>query len=245
MHHTSPCFLFSIAGFAMHLSILVWAATASVACLTSAAFGQVQFGDRIQSVWQATSPRFAEMSLTNFKQGFPQQLNRDGKSFVNTFPFNAGGLSSAHDHGQGHGQGQSPAPAEAFGGSSLSSSSNLNRSPKQQVGNNVVPLDIGTIAAAGEKCVDKVVMVEETEYDDEIHCKHSYSQKCHLTYATDYEPQQEEECEDNFKKRCFIEYKNVAKDEPVRFCFTPLVRNCNIPGPIECTTEYRSECTTT
>ena len=27
------------------------------------------------------------------------------------------------------------------------------------------PLDIGTIAAAGERCVDKVVMVQETEYD--------------------------------------------------------------------------------
>ena len=28
-----------------------------------------------------------------------------------------------------------------------------------------VPLDIGSIAAAGERCIDKVVMVQETEYD--------------------------------------------------------------------------------
>ena len=40
-----------------------------------------------------------------------------------------------------------------------------------------------------------------SEYDDEIHCKHSYSQKCHTTYTTDFEPQQEEECNENFKKR--------------------------------------------
>ena len=109
---------------------------------------------------------------------------------------------------------------------------------------NNVALDIGTIAAAGERCVDKVVMVQETEYDDEILCKHSYSERCHITYKTDYEPQQEEQCDENYKKKCYIEFKNVASQEKVQFCFTPLVRNCNTPGPTECTTEYRSECTT-
>ena len=40
------------------------------------------------------------------------------------------------------------------------------RSSRQDAANNDnVPLDIGTIAAAGERCVDKVVMVQETEYD--------------------------------------------------------------------------------
>ena len=33
-------------------------------------------------------------------------------------------------------------------------------------------------------------MVEETEYDDVVECKHSYSQRCHTTYTTDFEPQQ-------------------------------------------------------
>ena len=81
---------------------------------------------------------------------------------------------------------------------------------------NDVELDIGTIAAAGERCIDKVVMVEETEYDDHVECHHSYSEKCHTTYTTDFEPQQEEVCEENFRKDCFIEYKKVASDEPVR-----------------------------
>ncbi len=105
-------------------------------------------------------------------------------------------------------------------------------------------LDIGTIAAAGERCIDKVVTVEETEYDEVINCKHSYTERCHVTYKTDYDPQQEEECDENYKKNCYIEYKQVAIKEPVTFCFQPLVRNCNIPGPTECTTEYQSECVT-
>ena len=49
------------------------------------------------------------------------------------------------------------------------------RSSRQDAANsNDVPLDIGTIAAAGERCVDKVVMVQETEYEEQITCKHSY-----------------------------------------------------------------------
>ena len=83
----------------------------------------------------------------------------------------------------------------------------------RQGSGNDIALDIGSIAAAGERCIDKVVMVQETEYDDVITCKHSYSEKCHITYATDFSPTQEEQCEENFKKSCFIEYKLEAKDE--------------------------------
>jgi len=103
-------------------------------------------------------------------------------------------------------------------------------------------LDIGSIAAAGERCIDKVVMVEETEYDDVIECKHSYSQKCHTTYTTDFEPQQEEECEENFIKNCFIDYRKIASTEQVEFCHTPLI--CDGEGPVECRTVYESQCQT-
>ena len=108
--------------------------------------------------------------------------------------------------------------------------------------NNDVSLDIGSIAAAGERCIDKVVMVTETEYDDVITCKHSYTERCHTTYTTDFEPQQEEECEENFIKNCFIEYKKVAGKESVEFCHTPLV--CEGEGPTECKTVYESQCQT-
>merc|ERR1711936_278166 len=109
-------------------------------------------------------------------------------------------------------------------------------------GNDEVALDIGSIAAAGERCIDKVVMVEETEYDDVVTCKHSYSEKCHTTYTTDFEPQQEEDCEENFVKSCFIEYKKVSSEEAVTFCHTPIILEGD--GPEVCQTVYESACTT-
>merc|ERR1712002_701020 len=48
-----------------------------------------------------------------------------------------------------------------------------------------------------ERDVDKVEMIEETEYDDVVQCDHSYDRRCHTTYVTQYESQQEEECEEN------------------------------------------------
>ena len=112
----------------------------------------------------------------------------------------------------------------------------------QRQEDNEIALDIGSIAAAGERCIDKVVMVEETEYDDVVTCQHSYSEKCHTTYTTDFEPQQEEECEENFVKDCYIEYKKVASQEKVKFCHTPILLEGN--GPEKCETVYESACTT-
>ena len=48
-------------------------------------------------------------------------------------------------------------------------------------------LGLDEIAQAGERCVEKVMMVEETTYDDQIVCHHSYSKKCHNTYVTSFE----------------------------------------------------------
>jgi len=161
---------------------------------------------------------------------------RSGKSLAGTFPFNH--RNAQPHHGGHHGQDHHHAAHHDHGHQGF-------RSSRQDATNNDNgPLDIGTIAAAGERCVDKVVMVQETEYDEQITCKHSYSTQCHITYKTDYEPQQEEECEENYRKKCFIEFKAVASKEKVEFCYTPLVKNCDIPGPEECSTEYRSECMT-
>merc|ERR1712193_432513 len=137
----------------------------------------------------------------------------------------------AHDH-HGHHEDHRAEPID-FNSDS--------RASRQGSGDDL-DLSIGNIAAAGERCIDKVVMVEETEYDDHVTCKHSYSERCHTSYTTDFEPQQEEECEENFKKSCFIEYKKVASQEPVQFCHTPLI--CDGEGPTECRTVYESECET-
>jgi len=167
---------------------------------------------------------------------------RDGKSLLNTFPFNSGRGGSRHaahhdhhdhhhDHEHAHPPGRLALPTTSFEA----------RSQRQGAGGEI-DLSIGSIAAAGERCIDKVVMQEETEYDDVITCKHSYSEKCHTTYTTDFEPQQEEECEETFTKSCFIEYKKSASDETIQFCHTPLL--CEGEGEIECKTVYESNCET-
>ena len=105
-------------------------------------------------------------------------------------------------------------------------------------------------------------LVEETVYTEEIRCDHSYDKRCHTTYTTTYESQQEEECEENFRKICFINYEQVTVDVPcvdgglykmylqiafnetVEICRQPLVKDCSIEGPEVCRTEYESECWT-
>merc|ERR1712128_250269 len=87
-------------------------------------------------------------------------------------------------------------------------------------GDDGVDVSFNAIAAAGpgpngKKCIDKVEMVEETEYDDVVTCDHSYDKRCHTTYVTNFESQQEEECEENFRKSCFIEYSQIAFNETV------------------------------
>merc|ERR1711936_1312501 len=69
-------------------------------------------------------------------------------------------------------------------------------------------------------------MVEETEYDDVVQCDHSYDKRCHTTYVTNYE------------------YQQIAFNETVEICRTPLVKDCSIEGPEVCRTEYESECWT-
>jgi len=99
-------------------------------------------------------------------------------------------------------------------------------------------------ADGGRKCVDKVMMVEETMYDDMITCDHSYDKRCHTSYVTSYESQQEEECEENFRKTCLIDYEDLAYNSTVEICRTPLVKDCDIPGETVCQTVYESECAT-
>jgi len=151
---------------------------------------------------------------------------RAAKSLVNSFPFNAqDDHHAAHEHSQ-----------------------SLNTRIARQ-GEDEVAVGFQAVAAAapgddGKKCIDKVEMIEETEYDDVIQCDHSYDKRCHTTYVTNYESQQEEECEENFRKNCFIEYEKIALQETVNVCRKPLVKDCEVQGPEICRTEYESECWT-
>jgi len=157
-------------------------------------------------------------------------LQRGERSLLNTFPFNANGA-------------QAPAPVAR-----LSPSQDLETRVDRQ-GSDGVDVSFGAVAAAGpgadgKRCIDKVEMVEETEYDEVVQCDHSYDRRCHTTYVTNYESQQEEECEENFRKNCFINYEKIAFNETVQVCRTPLVKDCDVQGPEICRTEYESECWT-
>merc|ERR1711860_292106 len=46
------------------------------------------------------------------------------------------------------------------------------------------------------------------------------SGRCHTTHVTSYESQQEEECEENFRKNCFINYEKIVDNETVEVCRT-------------------------
>merc|ERR1712055_148716 len=165
---------------------------------------------------------------------------RDQRSLTNTFPFNSNSGSARHGdhHAGGHGHHE-----EDY--SSRRSFSDVSARDQRQRGGDDAPVDFGAVAAArpgndGKRCIDKVEMVEETEYDETVQCDHSYDRRCHTTYVTQYESQQEEDCDENFRKNCFIEYEQIAFNETAKVCRTPLVKDCDIQGPEICRTEYES-----
>ena len=88
------------------------------------------------------------------------------------------------------------------------------------------------------------MMTEETEFDEVITCDHSYDKRCHTSYVTTFQAQQEEECEENFKKVCMIEYESKAYNETLEICSTETVKDCEQEGPTVCRTVYQSSCAT-
>ena len=53
---------------------------------------------------------------------------------------------------------------------------------------------------------------------------------------------QEEECEENFRKTCFITMVDTAMNVTTNVCKKPMVKDCDIEGEPICRTEYQSEC---
>jgi len=96
------------------------------------------------------------------------------------------------------------------------------------------------------RCIPKVMQVEETVYDKAIKCHHSYQEKCHMTYITDYRTISEEKCTTTYKKNCQIEFKAMPFNETVKVCHKPLQRTCSddIEGPEICNTHYETSCET-
>ena len=138
--------------------------------------------------------------------------SRHGKNLLGTFPFNA---QETEHHGDHHSAGH-----HEKGQSAASSPSRALDSRSNRQGDSATDVSFRAVSGAGpgndgKRCIDKVEMVEETEYDDVVQCDHSYDRRCHTTYVTQYESQQEEECVENFRKSCFIEYEQIAFNETV------------------------------
>merc|ERR1711908_23168 len=164
---------------------------------------------------------------------------RDERSLANTFPFNAN--NGEEHHGNHHGDHHEEPARRAF--------SDVTARDQRQRGGDDTDVSFPAVAAArpgndGKRCIDKVEMIEETEYDEVVQCDHSYDRRCHTTYVTNYEYQQEEDCDENFRKSCFIEYEQIAFNETAEVCRTPLVKDCDVQGPEICRTEYESDCWT-
>ena len=88
------------------------------------------------------------------------------------------------------------------------------------------------------------MQVEETVYENRIKCQHTFTEKCHDTFITDYIPTQERKCETSFSKNCHITYKPMVRvnsgtlnmsyfsavqmfEEEVEVCNEPLTKVCN------------------
>merc|ERR1712038_1650522 len=176
------------------------------------------------------------------RQLLDRSQQRDQRSLLNTFPFNQGDHHGHQgEHGEHHGE------HGHHGENHARQPSSRLPVPVARQGDDGPPSfdDVaGAKEVGGKRCIDKVEMVEQIEYDDVVQCDHSYDKRCHTTYVTNYESQQEEECDENFRKNCFIEYEQIAITENVEVCRTPLVKDCDASGPEICRTEYESECWT-
>ena len=93
-----------------------------------------------------------------------QDGKRDGKSLVNTFPFN----DQPSDGSHGHGQGVLSVPAATHGHGHYHPPPATTTPPPPDLSKDV-------IEAAGKRCIDKVVMEYDTVYTEAVTCHHSYT----------------------------------------------------------------------
>ena len=188
---------------------------------------------------------------------YAQETGNDGFADKHSFDVDSKAHHAAHGHEEHHDHYNSVPAAQGIGAAREARQRNRNRnrgSGNRGSGNRGGNQGGGAaaaaggnptfdqVAAAGERCIDKIEMTEVTEYDDEVTCKHSYSEQCHQSYVTDYKPAQKEQCEEEFIKNCHIKYQKKATKETVRKCSQQLV--CAGEGPTVCRTAHTTACET-
>merc|ERR1711892_608396 len=187
----------------------------------------------------------------------PAELERREKSLLNSFPFNAQEHEDHENHGEHVEHGEHAAHEEHGEHGDHGEHGAHGDHGDKQANRRLNPLiarqgyveaseqdspNFAEIADSGKKCVQKVMMVEETVWEDHETCDHSYDKRCHKSFTTTYQSQQEEECDEVFRKICYIEMVDVAHNVTTQVCRKPLVKDCDIGGEIVCRTEYQSEC---
>jgi len=96
----------------------------------------------------------------------------------------------------------------------------------------------------GRLCVIKEETIETLAKEPVLECVHKNIEKCHFTYITQFDPTQEEECNENFQKNCQITFRQEAVTNTIQKCYRPQRKVCNGQGPEQCQTVFESDCTT-
>ena len=111
----------------------------------------------------------------------------------------------------------------------------------------------------GSMCITKTKYIEKMEKTPVKECWHQNITACHDTYVTEFRPNQEQVCEENFWKACKITFKEVGYNYTLKSCMKPLIKNCDEPTQdsygaygtpqkepkIVCKTWFESVCNTT
>merc|ERR1719495_1513946 len=131
---------------------------------------------------------------------------RDGKSLVGTFPFNAN--ADEHDHHHGHHEDHHD---------------NAVAGRDQRQGEDA-DTSFGAVAAAGKKCIDKVEMVEETEYE-----KIAFDETvnvCRTPLVKDCDIQGPEICRTEYESECWTKQEVHDVEDDVVECKTEVEEKC-------------------
>ena len=124
------------------------------------------------------------------------------------------------------------------------------------------PIDFSNadVQPDGSLCVTKTKVYEKVEKQQVKECWHQNVTQCHETYVTEFRPNEERQCEENFWKACKISFRERPYNYTLQTCMTPLVKVCDEPhqgqsqygygaprprGNMVCKTWYESTCNTT
>lgn len=67
----------------------------------------------------------------------------------------------------------------------------------------------------GLQCIDKEASIQTKQREQLLECVHSDVNVCHYTYITRFTSQRQDECKDNYEKKCSISFKQTAANETI------------------------------